>query len=143
MLSKAPPVPQLSSPTQAPEEHPRHEEAESQVSSPNSEALPEGERIPDQAGDEIVEEQEVPANANPTGIEPSREIHSSVSLSRNELLQKPDTRVQNPKPETKVQKPDDRLFTWAAIGLTIAIVVLLLKKFIKSTEHSSVFFDGS
>ncbi|KAJ1380593.1 Ubiquitin-conjugating enzyme E2 [Sesbania bispinosa] len=139
MLSKAPPVPQLSL-TQAPKEQPRTEEVDVQVNSPNPEALPAREGIPDQAGDRIVEEQEVPPNANPAGIEASSEIQS---VSRNRLLQNSDTRVQNPRPETRVQKPDDRLFTWAAIGLTIAIVVLLLKKFIKSTEHNAVFFNGS
>jgi len=141
MLSKAPPVPPQLSSTQAPEEHPKDEEAEVQVNSATPEALPAGEGIPDEAGDGIVEEQDVPANANTAGVEASSEIQSSVS--RNQVLQKSDTRVQNPKPETRVQKPDDRLFTWAAIGLTIAIVVLLLKKLIKSTEHGAVFFDGS
>ncbi|TKY72503.1 Ubiquitin-conjugating enzyme E2 32 [Spatholobus suberectus] len=137
MLSKAPPVPQPSA-TEASEEHPKNEEA--QVNSPNPESLPAGEGISDE-GDGIVEEQEVFANANPAGVEVSREVQSSVS--RNELLQKSDTRVHNPRPETRVQKPDDWLFTLAAIGLTIAIVVLLLKKFIKSTEHGALFSDGS
>ncbi|CDY19537.1 BnaC09g13660D [Brassica napus] len=32
------------------------------------------------------------------------------------------------------QKPvDDRLFTWAAVGITITILILLLKKFIRSS----------
>jgi ubiquitin-conjugating enzyme E2 J1 len=132
MLSKAPPVPQLSH-TETSEDHPRPEEAESRVSSPNPEAV-------DQVGNEIVEEQVVPANANPAETEASRENQSS-GVSRNHL----DTTVQNLQPQTTVQKPkpDDRLFTWAAIGLTIAIVVLLLKKFIKSTEHGPLFFNGS
>ncbi|KAK7329556.1 hypothetical protein VNO77_23726 [Canavalia gladiata] len=140
MLSKTPPVPQLS-PTQAPDEHPRNEEGDAQVNSPNSEASPAGEEIPDHAGDGIVEEQEVPANANPAGVEVSGETPSNVS--RNQLLQNSDARVQNPKPQTRVQKPDDWLFTWAAIGLTIAIAVLLLQKFVKSTEHGAVFLDES
>ncbi|WVY94038.1 hypothetical protein V8G54_033126 [Vigna mungo] len=142
MLSKAPPVPQPSA-TEASDEHPRSEEAEALVDSPNPESLPAGERIPDQEGDGIVEEQEVLANANPAGVEVSSEIQSNVS--RNELPQRSDTtaRVHNPRPETRVQKPDDRLFTLAAIGLAIAIVVLLLKKFIKSTEHGALFSNGS
>ncbi|XP_068495947.1 ubiquitin-conjugating enzyme E2 32-like isoform X2 [Phaseolus vulgaris] len=142
MLSKAPPVPQPSA-TEASEEHPRNEEAEALVDSPNRESLPAGERIPDQEGDGILEEQEVLANPNPAGVEVSGEIQSNVS--RNELPQKSDTtaRVHNTKPETRVQKPDDRLFTLAAIGLVIAIVVLLLKKFIKSTEHGALFSNGS
>ncbi|EOA31085.1 hypothetical protein CARUB_v10014236mg [Capsella rubella] len=42
------------------------------------------------------------------------------------------------------QKPvDDRLFTWAAVGLTIAIVVLLLKKFIRSSGYGAGFMDQS
>ncbi|XP_024005859.1 ubiquitin-conjugating enzyme E2 32 [Eutrema salsugineum] len=42
------------------------------------------------------------------------------------------------------QKPsEDRLFTWAAVGLTIAIVVLLLKKFVRSSGHGAVFMDES
>lgn len=141
MLSKAAVVPQPS-PPQASEE-PNNEEAEIQVTQQNPEAPPAGEGIPDQAGDRIVEEQEVNVNANPNpaGVEVSNEIPSGVST--NQLPRKSDTRVQNLKQETRVQKPDDRLFTLAAIGLAIAIMVLLLKKFIKSTEHGAVFMNGS
>lgn len=140
MLSMAAVVPQPS-PLQASEE-PKNEEAETQVTQ-NPEAPPAGEGIPDQAGDGIVEEQEVNVNANPNpaGVEASNETPSGVST--NQLPRKSDTRVQNLKPETRVQKPDDRLFTLAAIGLAIAIMVLLLKKFIKSTEHGAVFMNGS
>ncbi|KAJ0557425.1 hypothetical protein HanIR_Chr07g0325011 [Helianthus annuus] len=43
-----------------------------------------------------------------------------------------------------VQKPaDDRLFTWAAVGLTVAIMVLLLKKYMKASGHGAVFMDES
>ncbi|GAU37439.1 hypothetical protein TSUD_206750 [Trifolium subterraneum] len=141
MLSKAIPV-EEPSPPQASEE-PKNEEAETQVTLENTEALPAGEAIPDQTGDRIVEEQEVPVNVNPNpaGVEASNEIPSGVST--NQLPRTSDTRVQNLKPEIRVQKPDDRLFTLAAIGLAIAIMVLLLKKFIKSTEHAAVFMDGS
>nr|AFK49554.1 unknown [Medicago truncatula] len=140
MLSMAAVVPQPS-PLQASEE-PKNEEAETQVTQ-NPEAPPAGEGIPDQARDGIVEEQEVNVNANPNpaGVEASNETPSGVST--NQLPRKSDTRVQNLKPETRVQKPDDRLFTLAAIGLAIAIMVLLLKKFIKSTEHGAVFMNGS
>ncbi|CAA7015625.1 unnamed protein product [Microthlaspi erraticum] len=42
------------------------------------------------------------------------------------------------------QKPaDDRLFTLAAVGLTIAIVVLLLKKFIRSGGYGAGLMDES
>ena len=59
--------------------------------------------LQDQEVDGIVEEQEV-ILANPAGVEVSREVQPSVS--RNEVLQKSDTRAQNPKPETRVQKHD-------------------------------------
>ncbi|OIV95932.1 hypothetical protein TanjilG_27036 [Lupinus angustifolius] len=139
MLSKAPHA--ENNPTKAHEEQSRSEEAEAQVNSHNPEALPAGEEVPDQAGDRIVEEQEVPEIANPAGVEAPREVQSS--FSRNQVLPTSETRVQNPKPATTVQNPDGRLFTLAAIGLTIAIAVLLLKKFIKSTEYGAVFFNGS
>ncbi|WJX96255.1 Ubiquitin-conjugating enzyme E2 32 [Trifolium repens] len=142
MLSKAMPI-EEPSPSQASEE-PKNEEAETQVTLQNPEApLPAGEGIPDQAGDRIVEEQEVPVNVNPNpaGVEAPNEIPSGVST--NQLPRTSETRVQNLKPEIKVQKLDDRLFTLAAIGLAIAIMVLLLKKFIKSTDHGAVFMDGS
>ncbi|MFS7957364.1 putative ubiquitin-conjugating enzyme E2, ATP synthase, F1 complex, delta/epsilon subunit [Helianthus anomalus] len=43
-----------------------------------------------------------------------------------------------------VQKPaDDHLFTWAAVGLNVAIMVLLLKKFMKASGHGAVFMDES
>nr|ACU18428.1 unknown [Glycine max] len=144
MLSKSFPVPQLA-PSQVSEEHSKTEEAEAeaQVNLHNPEALPAGVEIPDQAGDRVVEEQELPVNvnSNPAGVEAS--MDNSSSGSSNQLLQKSDARVQNLKPETRIQKSDDRLFTLAAIGLTIAIVVLLLKKFIKSTEYGAVFMDES
>ncbi|KAI3743640.1 hypothetical protein L1987_61351 [Smallanthus sonchifolius] len=43
-----------------------------------------------------------------------------------------------------VQKSaDDRLFTWAAVGLALAIAVLLLKKFMKASGHGAVFMGQS
>ncbi|KAF5799157.1 hypothetical protein HanPI659440_Chr07g0268591 [Helianthus annuus] len=48
------------------------------------------------------------------------------------------------EPVLGVQKPaDDRLFTWAAVGLTVAIMVLLLKKYMKASGHGAVFMDES
>lgn len=41
------------------------------------------------------------------------------------------------------KQADDRLFTWAAFGLTVAIVVLLLKKFLKANGHGAVFMNES
>ncbi|XP_054793292.1 ubiquitin-conjugating enzyme E2 32-like isoform X2 [Prosopis cineraria] len=122
------------------EQHPDNGEDETRVSSPNPKTpASEGPQGRTEV-DRIVEE---PANANPhpSGVEAPTEIPSSVSS--NQLPEDSDERVLNPRPETRGQKPDDRLFTLAAIGLTIAIVVLLLKKFIKSVEHGAVFMGGS
>ena len=141
MLSKAPPVPQPS-PSENSDEHSQKEESKAQASSQNPEVLPGVEEPPDQAGgDRIVEERELSANSNPnpSGVGTSREVSSNTSR----LPQKLDTIVQKPKQEIKVQKSEERLFTLAAIGLTIAIVILLLKKFVNSTEHGAVYMDGS
>ncbi|XP_020225710.1 ubiquitin-conjugating enzyme E2 32 [Cajanus cajan] len=140
-LSKSSPVPQCGH-SETSEEASKTKEAETQVNLKIPEALPAVEGIPDQAGDRIVEEQEFPVNANPNpaGVEAS--VVNPSSISSKQLLQKSDARFQNLKPETRVQKPDDRLFTLAAIGLTIAIVILLLKKFVNS-EHGAVFMNES
>ncbi|KAF2312746.1 hypothetical protein GH714_039827 [Hevea brasiliensis] len=136
MLSKAPPVPQLN-PSPDSEEQPTNREGEAQSSLQEDGAI--AAHLPNPVddenlavGDTITEEvPEAPVNVNPgtTGVSVSREIPA------NQLLHEPGTRVQKPA--------DDRLFTWAAVGLTIAIVVLLLKKFLKSSGHGALFMDGS
>lgn len=133
MLSKAPPVPQLSTC----EEQPGNREGEAQASSIDAMVAGAGEGLPAPVGDRIIEEvqEDVPASVNPNPVVAgtSREVPANAS----------GVQLQ-PKPETRVQKPaDDRLFTWAAVGLTIAILVLLLKKFMKSNGHGAVFMDGS
>lgn len=129
MMSKAPPVPQLT-PSLAPEDHSTNKEVEErQVGPPQStEIEAAGEGIINATVDEITEEQQEAPSAN-TSPEALRQ-------PREQLLQKPELRV--------VQKQaDDRLFTWAAVGLTIAIAILLLKKFMKASGHGAVFMDGS
>ncbi|KAH9683797.1 hypothetical protein WN944_025349 [Citrus x changshan-huyou] len=133
MLSKAPPVPQLSTC----EEQPGNREGEAQASSIDAMVAGAGEGLPAPVGDRIIEEvqEDVPASVNPNPVVAgtSREVPANAS----------GVQLQ-PKPETRVQKPaDDRLFTWAAVGLTIAILVLLLRKFMKSNGHGAVFMDGS
>lgn len=134
MLSKAPPVPQLG-PSQAPEEPSKEDDA--QVSSQNGEAAPATEVLPDPpVGDRVVEErQEVLAEANLGPARATTSLGIPPNGSSSQVLQKRETRVQKPA--------DDRLFTLAAVGLTIAIVVLLLKKFMKASGHGAVFMDGS
>ncbi|CAL5346864.1 hypothetical protein CsSME_00033069 [Camellia sinensis var. sinensis] len=137
MLSKAPPVPQPN-PTQASEEHPANEEDESNQSPLEAGAVAAGEELTNPVvGDRIIEEQRgAPLNANPGSAELGVPRQVPAGPSREQLLQRSVPR--------RVQKPaDDRLFTWAAVGLTIAIVVLLLKKFLKASGHGAVFMDGS
>ncbi|KAG4180540.1 hypothetical protein ERO13_A10G171400v2 [Gossypium hirsutum] len=138
MLSKTPPVPQLS-PSQALEEHPTNSDGEAQANQKDSVTMVAGNGLPNPVvGDRAVEEEPlVLANANPgtavMGVRAAREIPAEESS--NQPLQRPEMRVQ--------RSADDRLFTWAAVGLTIAILVLLFKKFMKSSGHGAVFMDGS
>ncbi|XP_040986847.1 ubiquitin-conjugating enzyme E2 32 [Juglans microcarpa x Juglans regia] len=121
MLSKTPPVPRDGT-SEAPEEKSTNSEGEAQVNSQ------------DAGGDRIIEEvHEVPLNADssPAEVRVAKEVPSNSS--NDQQLQKP-----------RVHKAaDDRLFTWAAVGLTIAILVLLLKKLMKSSGHGALFTDGS
>ncbi|KAJ0100572.1 hypothetical protein Patl1_20786 [Pistacia atlantica] len=145
LIDEAPPVPQLSL---------LHCSEEAQESSQDAGGMPSQQGLPNPAvGERITEEiqdvpadanpsptvarasQEAPANANPSpsGVKASGEIYARGSSDH----------LLPPRAEMTVQKPvDDRLFTWAAGGLTIAILVLLLKKFMKSSGHGAVFMDG-
>ncbi|XP_007035779.2 PREDICTED: ubiquitin-conjugating enzyme E2 32 [Theobroma cacao] len=136
MLSKAPPVPQLG-PSQASEEHSMDRDGVTQANQQDSVSMAGGDGLPNQAvGDRVVEEEPVaPANANPAPAEIRVVREVPARGPSNQPLQRPELRVQ--------KSADDRLFTWAAVGLTIAILVLLLKKFLKSSGHGAVFMDGS
>ncbi|XP_023634404.1 ubiquitin-conjugating enzyme E2 32 isoform X2 [Capsella rubella] len=61
--------------------------------------------------------------------------------SRNGLVRRQEQHTSVVRTAQRVG--DDRLLTWAAVGLTIAIVVLLLKKFVRSSGHAAVFMDES
>ncbi|XP_061986805.1 ubiquitin-conjugating enzyme E2 32-like [Populus nigra] len=142
MLSKAPSVPQQN-PAQGSEEHPNNCVRETQESSQDAGAVTAAEDLPNPAVGEIqevgervfeeVHETHITANPSPAGTSASREV--PAKSSSDQLLQRQVTRVQKPA--------DDRLFTWAAVGLAIAIVVLLLKKFMKSSGYGALFMDGS
>ncbi|XP_022972307.1 ubiquitin-conjugating enzyme E2 32 [Cucurbita maxima] len=133
LLSKVPPAPQLSSPDDS-KEKPANKEADVEVTSEATEPAATGEEQQNPpVSDRIVEEaipEETSINAN-LQQEAAREAPSG----RPALQLRTETRVNKPA--------DDRLFTWAAVGLTLAIVVLLLKKFIKASAHGSVFMDES
>ncbi|KAK2990247.1 hypothetical protein RJ640_014699, partial [Escallonia rubra] len=140
MLSKTPPVPQLT-PSKVLEEETSNrdiQEAPTPVSPQpaGTEANADSPTNP-VIGDRIVEElHEAPMNVNAVPEE-SRvaRTHPTGHSTEQPLLQKTEPRAQKPA--------DDRLFTFAAVGLTIAIVVLLLKKFMKASGYGAVFMDGS
>ncbi|XVF66118.1 hypothetical protein PTKIN_Ptkin10aG0009000 [Pterospermum kingtungense] len=136
MLSKAPPVPQLSA-TQASEEHPTDRDGEAEANQQDSVTMVAENGLPDQAVvDRVVEEEPAPpANANPLPAD---------NVVMNEIPPTGPSIQPQQRPELRVQRSaDDRLYTLAAVGLTIAILVLLFKKFMKSSGHGAVFMDGS
>ncbi|XP_042510198.1 ubiquitin-conjugating enzyme E2 32-like [Macadamia integrifolia] len=144
MLSKAPPVPQLS-PQQISVEPTTIEEGEAESSPQNAGVDAVDEVHPNPEGDdnrmvEDVREVHVNANAGPLRVS----FSAGLRVSRQVPVVDPNGNEQpEQRAEIRVQKPsDDRLFTWAAVGLTVAIVVLLLKKFLKSNGYAAGYLDG-
>lgn len=136
MLSKAPPVPaQL--PNTTPEENSNTEDKESEDNS-SSNASP----VEDGPNPEVREE-EVMEEVHEGHVEAAvGQLRVGLSLSRQPEAEA--QVVERPKTSAKAQKPmDDRLLTWAAVALTVAIVVLLVKKFVKSHGLIGYFMDGS
>ncbi|KAI3968740.1 hypothetical protein MKX01_028890 [Papaver californicum] len=137
MLSKATPVIQQNV-EQTSVESSNNTEGEEVQMNPNNDILADvdGAEIQQnpEADDMIVEdvhEVRVNADAGPLSVTFSAGLSVSRRVAAGETSEH---RVQ--RSEGKVPKPaDDRLFTWAAFGLTIAIAVLLLKKFLKSSGH--------
>ncbi|KAK6161004.1 hypothetical protein DH2020_004385 [Rehmannia glutinosa] len=128
MLSKAIPVPQGNQTSEV------HTDSEESQQSPQNDVEENTEALSHPAEDDgIIEEpNETPSNAN---VAQTSQSVPAVPSTGQQLLQKPEPRVQKPA--------DDRLFTWAAVGLTIAIVVLLLKKFLKANGYGAVFMNES
>ncbi|XP_052208361.1 ubiquitin-conjugating enzyme E2 32 [Diospyros lotus] len=136
MLSKAPPVPQLN-PSQASKENATNKEDDANQNPQDAGAVAAGEAIASlDVGDRIVEEvDEAPGQLNPIPEGSVAPVRIQAESSSVQLLRRSGPRAPRPN--------DERLFTWAAVGLTIAIVVLLLKKFIKASGYGAVFMDGS
>ncbi|KAL2921179.1 Ubiquitin-conjugating enzyme E2 32 [Bienertia sinuspersici] len=136
MLSKAPPVPE--SLKQASEEHSGETQAETEVTQGIDDAGTSAESVaPENAGGEgIVEEAQADGeNANPLVHREAIPRQVRTEVPNQQLQQRPTQRVQRPG--------DDRLLTWAAVGLTIAIVFLLLKKIAKSSGYDAIFLSES
>lgn len=90
------------------------------------------------ADDQIIEEAAEAANTA-ANVSPTAGALAMVEVTAKASGSGEQTMVRR-----AAQKPvDDRLFTLAAVGLTIAIVVLLLKKFIRSSGYGAGFMDES
>ncbi|KAI3512366.1 hypothetical protein L1887_19681 [Cichorium endivia] len=138
MISKAPPVPQPISP-----------ESSEPPSAAATEHSGEAPATPLNAATEITE----PEEQHETPLNNNTEADISRVSEQVAPVAPPPATPTGPPPApaavhhhqpTVVQKPaDDRLFTWAAVGLTLAIAVLLLKKFMKASGHGAVFMGQS
>ncbi|KAL0388877.1 UNVERIFIED_CONTAM: Ubiquitin-conjugating enzyme E2 32 [Sesamum radiatum] len=128
MLRKAPPVPQGNETAEVHTDNRDGQHSPQIDAEGTTEAVPH----PDEDGGIIEEPNETPANIN---VAETSQSVPTMPTNGQQLLHKPEARV--PKPA------DDRLFTWAAFGLTVAIVVLLLKKFLKASGYGAVFMNES
>ncbi|KAH9611301.1 hypothetical protein KSS87_023663 [Heliosperma pusillum] len=131
MLSKAPPL--SSTPKQSPEEQP-NEEAASSVDTPNAENSEAVEEPAPIGGDGVTEEARVAAE------DTGHVVHQEARQVRAEMP----TQLLQHNRSTRVQKSaDDRFLTLAAVGLTIAIAFLVLKKLVKSYGYGAIFMSES
>ncbi|XP_026655877.2 ubiquitin-conjugating enzyme E2 32 isoform X2 [Phoenix dactylifera] len=114
---------------------------EEQMETPDSNAVVPAEQHPHlELEQRLVEDvREVRVNGAAGGIRFS--FSAGVRLSRRVPAAATDEQAQGN--EARVRKPpmDDRLFTWAAIGLTVAIVILLVKKFLKLHGIAAGYLD--
>lgn len=131
MLSKAPPVPQLASnllPAAVPQTD-NLQNAEQQGESSNTNvSTVERQNPPVERERNVVHEVRLDAEAGPYRVR----ISAGVVVRRNPAEQRPLQQLQLAA-NTSTQRPsDDRLYTWAAVGLAVAIMILLVKKYLKS-----------
>lgn len=133
MLSKAPPVPQLTSnllPASVPQIDENLQNGEHQVENTDTDVVPavEGQNPPVEGNRDMVHEVRLNAEAGPYRVS----ISAGVRLRRNPAEQR-ELEQQQLTPTARIQRPsDDRFYTWAAVGLAVAIMFLLVKKYLKS-----------
>ncbi|KAJ8620483.1 hypothetical protein MRB53_029012 [Persea americana] len=135
MLSTAPPVPQLTSPQSSDDNlHSREGETEGNTENDGAVAAIEEHQNPE-PGLRIVEDVHavhVNANAGPLRVS----FTAGLTLSRQVPAVGPSEQQQRLEVRDR-KNVDDRLFTWAAVGLTLAIAFLLMKKFMKASGYTS------
>lgn len=143
MLNKALPAPEGNQSSEV------NTDSEESQQSPKNDDETTADAITNPAEDDgNVEEPEAINLAEDDGpIEEPNETHANANVAQTSepAVAGPTTGqqvLQNPAP--RVAKPaDDRLYTWAAFGLTVAIVVLLLKKILKANGYGAVFMNES
>ncbi|KAK6937284.1 Ubiquitin-conjugating enzyme E2 [Dillenia turbinata] len=132
MLSKAPPIPQNL--LQTPNEQVNNGDSEdSETDHQNTNDITDsGDPANDQRlhGRIIEDRHEVQWNANAGPLRVS--LSAGLRVSRR-ITVDPNEQVQ--QQEARSARSNNRLFTLAAIGLSIAIVVLLIKKFLKASGY--------
>ncbi|KAJ0979918.1 hypothetical protein J5N97_015392 [Dioscorea zingiberensis] len=139
MLTKAPPVPELRLTSVIDEQtnDPTNNVVNDVQETPDSNAVnlnpemvaPAEEHLNPEMGQRVqadVHEGQLNAAAGPLRVG----VQAELSLSRRAPARQ-EAESQTPVARTQ-KRMDDILFTWAAIGLTIAIVALLLKKYLKT-----------
>ncbi|GAB2265765.1 Ubiquitin-conjugating enzyme E2 32 [Dionaea muscipula] len=139
MLSKAPPVPE-GLPLDPEEQSIKEEEEQGTSQAADSSEAVAGEAANEEVNGIVEEPIEAPAanqaaTVSPPPVTATMPRQAPNDYSGQQMVQTPAVRVQKPA--------DDRLFTWAAVGLTIAIVFLLLKKFLKSSGHGAFLWNES
>ncbi|PKA54667.1 Ubiquitin-conjugating enzyme E2 32 [Apostasia shenzhenica] len=127
MLSKVPPVPQLPSSTiTVGQTNSNASEDPQQINTTNNESPSTGDLAPNPEAEERAADDahEVRVDAAAGRLHVSFRAEAAVSR---------DARPEANSTTVRAQKPtDDRFLTLAAIGLTVAIAILLVKKFLKS-----------
>ncbi|CAM8996449.1 unnamed protein product [Rhodiola kirilowii] len=135
MLSKAPLVPEKS--TQIISEENSTREADPQSTPPDTPVV---------AGASSEEDQPNEAEERALALSNEAATNDSPSIVMSHAAEQPGSSSQPFIRRAEVNHPrvaDDRLFNWAAVGLTIAIIVLLLKKFMKANGYGAIFMDES
>uniref|UniRef100_A0A7N0U500 UBC core domain-containing protein n=1 Tax=Kalanchoe fedtschenkoi TaxID=63787 RepID=A0A7N0U500_KALFE len=135
MLSKAPSVPEKSSQVGS---------EENAIKDADLESTPPGAAVVASASSE--EEQQNEAEERALVVRNAAPTNGSPNLVVSHAAEQPESSTQPLLQRAGVNHPrvaDDRLFNWAALGLTIAIVILLLKKFMKANGFGAVFMDES
>ncbi|KAL0927440.1 hypothetical protein M5K25_001607 [Dendrobium thyrsiflorum] len=125
MVSKAPPVPELPLLASINEEtNSSISEEAQQTNASNNEASPAEAAVPNPQVEGMAAEDMHELRVDAAAGRLRLSFRAEVAVSRETIPERDSVRAQKPM--------TDRFFNWAAIGLTVTIVVLLVKKFLKS-----------